>query len=229
MVEKSVAVAVQLVLVSASWLLCPTLVDSTASICSRCPADSEFLRKIQLQIMGLKRPTRDLYKSYLSHMGLQDDLRLFCQLPVAWLPSRNITKKPERLLLQELYTTVVHMERALKALENQHADAEMPLSHQLATVSLSLTGLLSNIQCAHCLRGLRPVPVTPSERTRDSSSFTQKMEGCQVLWNLSSFIRGLAKVFQKEKVKGKRPERQKKKKKKKKGKIHRSFLSAGMP
>ncbi|KAM3826117.1 LOW QUALITY PROTEIN: uncharacterized protein M6D78_015436 [Vipera latastei] len=219
MVEKSVAVAVQRVLVSAFWLLCPTLVDSTASICRRCPADSGFLQKIQLQIIWLKRPARDLYKSYLTHMDLQDDRRLFCQLPLAWLPSRNLTKKPERLLLQELYTTAVRMERALKALENQHTDAEVPFSHQLATVSLSLTGLLSNIQCAHCRRGLRPVPVTPSERTQDSSSFAQKMEGCQVLWNLSSFIRSLAKVFQKEKVKGKRQ------KKKKGGKIHRSFLS----
>ncbi|XP_060541139.1 uncharacterized protein LOC132709976, partial [Pantherophis guttatus] len=199
-------------LASAFWLLRPSVVDSTPSICPRCPADPEFLQKIRLQIMWLKRPTRDLYKSYLTRMDLQDDLRKFCEMPVAWLPGRNITKEPERLLLQELYAAVVRMKGALKALENQLVDEEKPLPHQLATVSLWLTGLLSNIQCAQCQRGLRPVPVTPSEKSQDSSSFAQKIEGCQVLWNLSRFIKGLAKVFQKQSVKSKRPERQKKKK-----------------
>ncbi|XP_026574461.1 uncharacterized protein LOC113448097 [Pseudonaja textilis] len=213
MVEKSLAVAVHLVLASIFWLLCPTLVDSTSSICPRCPADAEFLQKIRLQIMWLKQPTRELYKSYLTGMDLQDELRKFCEVPVAWLlPRRNITKEPEGVLLQELYGVVVRLERALKALDNQLAEEERPVPRQLATVSLSLSGLLSNIQCAQCRRGLRPVPVAPSERSQNSSSFAQKIEGCQVLWNLSRFIRGLAKVFQKQSVKSKRPERQKKKK-----------------
>ncbi|KAG8146171.1 hypothetical protein E2320_012549 [Naja naja] len=95
MVEKSLAVAVHLVLVSAFWLLCPTLVDSTPSICPRCPADPEFLQKIRLQIMWLKQPTRELYKSYLTGMDLQDELHKFCEVPVAWVPRRNITKEPE--------------------------------------------------------------------------------------------------------------------------------------
>ncbi|ETE60714.1 hypothetical protein L345_13540, partial [Ophiophagus hannah] len=182
MVEKSLAVAVHLVLASIFWLLCPTLVDSTPSICPRCPADPEFLQKIRLQIMWLKQPTRELYKSYLTGMDLQDELREFCEVPVAWLPRRNITKEPERLLLQELYAAVVRMERALKALDNQLADEEKPVPRQLATVSLSLTGLLSNIQCAQCRRALRPVPVAPSERSQDSSSFNQKIEGCQTIF-----------------------------------------------
>ncbi|KAM6423559.1 uncharacterized protein PHA67_005527 [Liasis olivaceus] len=207
MVEKSLALAAQLVLVPAFWLLCPALVDSTSIFCLRCPKDSGFLQKIHLQVTWLKRPAQDLYKSYLTHMDLQNDLRPFCKLPVAWLPSRNITKKPERIMLQELYKAAVIMEDALKALEIRHTDAPMPLRHQLAAVSLSLTGLLSNIQCAHCLRGLHLVPITPPERTQDSSSFVQKMEGCQVLWNLSKFIRSLAKAFQKPSVKGKKRRR----------------------
>ncbi|XP_058014465.1 leukemia inhibitory factor-like [Ahaetulla prasina] len=222
MVEKSLVAALHLALASAFWLLRPSLVVSSRGICPRCPADPEFLHKIRLQIMWLKRPTRDLYKSYRTRMDLQDDLRKFCEVPVAWLPGRNITKEPERLLLQELYAAVVRMMGALKALESQLADEENPSSRQLATVSLWLTGLLSNIQCALCQSGLRPVPVMPTEKSQDSSSFARKIEGCQVLWNLSRFIRGLAKAFQKKSVKGQRPERQKKKKGKK---THRSFLN----
>ncbi|XP_070618844.1 uncharacterized protein [Erythrolamprus reginae] len=188
------------------------LVDSTPSICLRCPRDPDFLQKIRLQIMWLKRPTGDLYKSYLTHMDLQDPLRNYCEVPVAWLPRRNITKEPEKALLQGLYAAVVRMERALKALANRLADEERPFSRQLATVSLSLTGLLSNIRCAQCRRGLLSMPVAPSESGQDSSSFAQKIEGCQVLWNITRFIRGLAKVFQKQSAKGKRPERPKKKK-----------------
>lgn len=145
----------------------------------------------------------------VAHMDLLN-MRPFCEAtPVPWFPSRNITTKPESLMLQDLYRTFANMEASLGVLKEQQRSIhpEDLLYQELGKSSLSVAGLLSNIRCALCLQGVTPTRSPPPERTVVVSDFYRKTEGCRVLWGYSRFVGRLAKVFRKEFARGRQKKR----------------------
>nr|XP_020633164.1 leukemia inhibitory factor-like isoform X2 [Pogona vitticeps] len=193
-------------------LLFVSVVGSVASFCPKCPATSDFLNKTKLQIIWMKRSVQELYVSYVTYMDLLN-LRPVCQSPlVPGFSSKNITREPESLMLQDLYRTLASAQDSLLVLKEHQLsnNPEHELYYELEKSSLSLAGLLSNIRCALCLQGVTPTRLVLPKRTPAVSGFSRKIEGCRGLWSYSKFIGHLARLFGKEFARGKRPGQQKK-------------------
>ncbi|CAI5797653.1 leukemia inhibitory factor-like [Podarcis lilfordi] len=214
MVLKPRVIAVCLVVVTPLVLLGVTPVNSSSSSCQLCFAGSETLLQTKRLVMSMRRPARKLYKSYLTHMGLMQDADQLCSMtPVPWFPDSNIARKPQNLMLQELYRTALCLKDSLLLIREQQSRLTGPheaLHSQLEKAQQQVTGLVTNTQCTLCLQGLTLPAVTLPARPTDPSAFQQKIDGCRVLRNYSKLIGDLAKAFRKHLAKGKGAERQKK-------------------
>ncbi|XP_063000429.1 leukemia inhibitory factor-like [Elgaria multicarinata webbii] len=207
--QKSQGLGVQLALVPLLILLSMTLVDSNPNVCQKCSKGSDPLNKTKLKIIMMSQDTQDLYNSYLTHENLLDVSHQFCNVaPVPWFPNRNINRAPESSMLQDLHKTLIYLDDYFAGLLMQQQERRQPtepaLFKKMENASLSVKGLLYNVQCALCIRGLVPDSVTPPGRTLHTSDFYRKIDGCRLLSSYSNFIRNLARAFNRQAGKRKR-------------------------
>ncbi|KAJ6659164.1 hypothetical protein lerEdw1_019467 [Lerista edwardsae] len=194
MVRKFEVLSRHLALLSTLVLLGLASVEPSSTSCQGCPADA--LAKAKQHVMYLKRPTKHLYKSYFRRMGLGEKT---CARAVDWFPSGSIASEPINVTLQELHRTLEFLVDSLDQIAEQQKFLQLPTSplpSQLQQAWLEAKGLRVNARCALCNQGLTPPAITLPERQAEPA-FTQKVEGCRVLWGYSKFISALAKAFQK--------------------------------